>query len=170
MEANEQNSFDKNLLQRTSIESYFDQFGPSDAWMLCSLKLSLVLETGNMSLFHKSLSSWILGHDSFKGEGCNTPGVCHQLSNGFKLKHDMLSGDEGVKIKSTRVSSNLNLANAPLLTCGPLLRLCKSKVKHVYFMYITSTCIHLDQWKSFMKFGIKKSHEMTSYVLAWIVL
>ena len=40
---------------------------------------------------------------------CNTPGVCHQLSNGFKLKHGMLSGDEGVKIKSTRASSNSNL-------------------------------------------------------------
>ena len=25
----------------------------------------------------------------------NAPGVCHQLSNGFELKHDMLSGDEG---------------------------------------------------------------------------
>ena len=100
----------------------------------------------------------------------NTLGVCHQLSNGFELKHDMLSGDEGVKIKSTRVSSNLNLDNTPLLTCGPLLRLCKSNVKHAYFMYITSTCIHLDQCKSFMKFGIKKSHEMISYVLAWIAL
>ena len=32
---------------------------------------------------------------------CNTPGVCHQLSNGFELKHDMSSGNEGVKIKST---------------------------------------------------------------------
>ena len=31
----------------------------------------------------------------------NTLGVCHPLSNGFELKHDMLSGDEGVKIKST---------------------------------------------------------------------
>ena len=31
---------------------------------------------------------------------CNTPGVYHQLSNGFELKHDMLSGDDGVKIKS----------------------------------------------------------------------
>ena len=37
-------------------------------------------------------------------------------------------------------------------------------------MYITSTFIHLDQWKSFIKFGIKKSHEMTSYVLVWIAL
>ena len=27
---------------------------------------------------------------------CNTPGVCHPLSNVFELKHDMLSGDEGV--------------------------------------------------------------------------
>ena len=44
------------------------------------------------------------------------------------------------------------------------------KVKHAYFMYITSTCIHLDQWKSFMKFGIKKSREMISYNLSWIAL
>ena len=82
----------------------------------------------------------------------------------------MLSGDEGVKIKSTRVSSNLNLDNTPLLTYGSLLKLCKSKVKHAHSMYITSTCIHLDQWKSFMKFGIKKSHEMISYNLSWIAL
>ena len=32
---------------------------------------------------------------------CNTLGVYHQLSNGFELKHDMSSGNEGVKIKST---------------------------------------------------------------------
>jgi hypothetical protein len=25
-----------------------------------------------------------------RGEGCNTPGVDHQLSNGFELKHDRL--------------------------------------------------------------------------------
>ena len=81
---------------------------------------------------------------------CNTPGVCQPLSNGFELKHDMLSGDECVKIKSTRVSSNLNLDNAPLLTYGSLLRLCKSKAKHAHSIYITSTCIHLDQWKSFI--------------------
>ena len=101
--------------------------------------------------------------------GCNTSGVCHQLRNGFELKHDMLSDDEGVKIKSTRVSSNLNLDNTPLLTYGPLLRLCRSNVKHSYFMYITLTCIHLDQWKSFMKFGIKKSHKIISYNLSWIL-
>ena len=28
---------------------------------------------------------------------CNTPGVCHQLSNGFKLNIDMLSGDGDVR-------------------------------------------------------------------------
>jgi len=64
----------------------------------------------------------------------NTLGVCHQLSNGFELKHGMLSGDEGVKIKSIRVSSNLNLDNAPLLTYRSLLRLCKSKAKHAHSM------------------------------------
>ena len=65
-----------------------------------------------------------------------------------------------------KLSLNLNLDNTPLLTCGPLLRLCMSNVKHAYFMYITSTCIHSELWKSFMKFGIKKSHEMISYNLS----
>ena len=64
-----------------------------------------------------------------------------------------------------KLSPNLNLDNTPLLTCGPWLRLGMSNVKHACFMYITSTCIHLDQWKSFMKLGIKKSHEMISYDL-----
>ena len=82
----------------------------------------------------------------------------------------MSSGNEGVKIKSTWWSSNLNLGHAHLLTYGPLLRLCKSNVKHAYSMYITSTCIHLDPWKSLMKFGIKKSHEMISHIFAWIAL
>ena len=68
-----------------------------------------------------------------------------------------------------KLSPNLNLDNTPLLTCGPLLRLGMSNVKHACFMYITSTCIHLDQLKSFIKFGIflellhqvngNKSHE-----------
>ena len=101
---------------------------------------------------------------------CNTPGVYHQLSNRFELKHDMSSGNQGVKIKSTWWSSNLNLGHAQLLTYGPLLRLCKSNAKHASSMYITSTCIHLDPWKSFMKFGIKKSHEMISHIFAWIAL
>ena len=65
-----------------------------------------------------------------------------------------------------KLSPNLNLDNTPLFTCGPWLRLGMSNVKHAYFMYITSTCIHLDQWKNFMKFGAKKSHEMISYIFA----
>ena len=69
-----------------------------------------------------------------------------------------------------KLSPNLNLDNTPLLTCGPWLRLGMSNVKHAYFMYITSTCIHLDKWKSFMKFGAKKSHEMISYNVSWIAL
>ena len=50
---------------------------------------------------------------------CNTPGVCHQLSNGFELQHGMLGDDEGVKIRSTRASSNLNLSNTHCLHIGP---------------------------------------------------
>jgi hypothetical protein len=46
---------------------------------------------------------------------CNTPGVCHQLSNGFKLNHDMLSGVGDVKVKPMEISPNLNSDIAPLL-------------------------------------------------------
>ena len=45
----------------------------------------------------------------------NTPGVCHQLSNGFELKHGILSNDEDVKVKPMEISPNLNLDIAPLL-------------------------------------------------------
>ena len=41
------------------------------------------------------------GESRWDLDACNTLGVCHQLSNGFELKHDMSSGNEGVKIKST---------------------------------------------------------------------
>jgi len=46
---------------------------------------------------------------------CNTPGVCHQLSNGFELNHDMFSGDGDVKVKPMEMSPNLNSDIAPLL-------------------------------------------------------
>ena len=113
----------------------------------------------------KSLSHRISGQDSYNGEGCNTLGVCHQLSNGFELKHDMLSGDEGVKIKSTRVSSNVNLGNTPLLAYWSFSNIYLSNVEGASFMCLISISTHLDDWKSFMKFRIEKSHEMTSYVL-----
>ena len=69
-----------------------------------------------------------------------------------------------------KLSPNFNMDNTHLLTYGPWLRLGMSNVKHACLMYITSRWIHLDQWKSFMKFGIKKSHEMISYNLDWIAL
>ena len=51
------------------------------------------------------------GHEDL----CNTLGVCHQLSNGFELEHDILSDDENVKVKPMEMSPNLNLDIAPLL-------------------------------------------------------
>ena len=39
------------------------------------------------------------------GGRCNTPGDCHQLSNGFELKHDRSSGVEEVKVKCMKSSS-----------------------------------------------------------------
>jgi hypothetical protein len=50
-----------------------------------------------------------------EGAGCNTRGVCHQLSSGLELKYDRLRGDEDVKVKPMEASSNLNLDVAPLL-------------------------------------------------------
>jgi hypothetical protein len=35
----------------------------------------------------ESLSLRISGRDSFKGEGCNTPGVYIPLDNGYRFKH-----------------------------------------------------------------------------------
>ena len=77
----------------------------------------------------------------------------------------MLSGDEGVKIKSTRVSSNLNLDNTPLLAYWPFSDIYLSNVEGAYFMCLTSISTYMNDWKSFMKLGIKKSHEMISISL-----
>jgi hypothetical protein len=76
----------------------------------------------------------------------------------------MISGDEGVKVKSMRVSPNLNLDNAPLLTGWPFSDIYLSNVEGAPFMCPTSISTHIDDWKSFMKFGNKKSHEMISYI------
>ena len=88
------------------------------------------------------------------------------LSSGFVLKHDRISGDEGVKVKSTKMSPNLNLDNTPLLTCWPFYDIHLSNVEDASFMCLTSIFTHFDDWKSFTKFGAKKSHEMMSYILA----
>ena len=83
----------------------------------------------------------------------------------------MLSGDEGVKINSTRASSNLNLSNTPLLAYWLVLDIYLSNVEGASFMCLTSISTHMDDWKkSFMEFGIKKSHEMINYNLSWIAL
>ena len=58
--------------------------------------LSLMLENGcYASLPLKVFRTESQGEILIRGEGYNTPGVCHQLSNGFELEHHMLSGDEG---------------------------------------------------------------------------
>jgi hypothetical protein len=58
-----------------------------------------MLELDNMLLFPwKVLRTESWDTILLRGEGCKTPGVCHQLSSGLKLKHDRLSGDDGVKV------------------------------------------------------------------------
>jgi hypothetical protein len=48
-------------------------------------------ELDNVSLFLKKVfQSESRDAILLRGEGCNTPGVYHQLSSGFKLKHDRL--------------------------------------------------------------------------------
>ena len=68
------------------------------------------------------------------------------------------------------MSDHLNLDHAPLLTCCPFQKVCLSNVGSTSFMCPTSISTHMDDWKSFVKFGIKKLHGMISYNLSWIVL
>ena len=49
-------------------------------------------------------------------------------------------------------------------------KVCLSNVGCTSFMCLTSISTHMNDWKSSMKFGIKKSHEMISYNLSWIAL
>ena len=49
---------------------------------------------------------------------------------------------------------------------NPFPNVCLSNVEGAPFMCLTSISIYIDYWKSFMKFGTKKSHEMLGYNLA----
>jgi hypothetical protein len=66
---------------------YFD-------YMLVIVRSELYLSIGSYSAC--SLISWVSGKHCV----CNTPGVDHQLSSGFKLKHDKL-------VEMTMSKSNL---------------------------------------------------------------
>ena len=116
--------FRQNLLRRASIKKSLDQISVSDAPKLSSLMLSLMLENG----WHASLplkvfrtESW--GEIPVRGEGCNTSVVSHELSNGFELKHDMISVDEGVKIKSTKSELQLKLGQHTLTYMWTLVKI-----------------------------------------------
>jgi len=62
------------------------------------------------------------------------------------------------------------LGNTPLLVYWPFSDIYLSNVEGASFMCLTSISIYIDHWKSFMKFGIKKSHEMISYILVGMAL
>ena len=95
MEANEGNSLDKTYYEEQVSESVLTKLA-SDTSKLSSLRLALMLENGgHTSLPLKVFHTKSQGEIPIRGEGCNTSCVCHQLSNGFELKYDMLSGDEG---------------------------------------------------------------------------
>jgi hypothetical protein len=55
----------------------------------------------------KSLSPWILGWDSIKGEGCNTLGVSHWLDSGLGPKWVMSSNDHELDHNIGMVSNKL---------------------------------------------------------------
>ena len=68
------------------------------------------------------------------------------------------------------IELNLNLDKTPCLHDNPFQNIYLSDVNETGFMCLTSPSIYSDHWKSFMKFGIKKSHEMISHAFAWIAL
>ena len=47
---------------------------------------------------------------------------------------------------------------------NPFPNICLSNVEGAPFMCLTSISIYIDYWKSFMKFGAKKSHEMITFL------
>jgi len=62
------------------------------------------------------------------------------------------------------------LDKTPCLHDNPFQDICVSDVNEACFMCLTSLSIYSDHWKSFMTFGIKKSHEMISYILVGMAL
>ena len=68
------------------------------------------------------------------------------------------------------LSPDLNLDIAPLLTYRPFSRYMLGWCYWNIFMCLTSIPIYIGHWKSFRKFGFKKSHEMISYILVGMVL
>ena len=78
MDAKEGNSSDNNLRQRASVRKCRDQISLSDTPKLSRLMLSLILENeGHASLPLKVFRIESRGEIPIRGEGCNTPGVCH---------------------------------------------------------------------------------------------
>ena len=69
-----------------------------------------------------------------------------------------------------KMSHHLNLDHAPSLTCCPFKNEFLSNARCTCFMCLASIYIYIDPWKSFVEFGIKKSHEMISYILVGMAL
>jgi hypothetical protein len=65
---------------------------------------------------HTSRNGFDVAAALLGGRTCNTPGVYHQLSSGFKLKHDRFSVDDDAKVKPMEINPNLNLDVEPSLT------------------------------------------------------
>jgi hypothetical protein len=78
-------------------------------------------------------------------------------------------------VLETSATSPWNKCNIPLLVVFQCMYVrCSCLVMQVSadvtsFRDLTSLSIYSDPSKSFMKFGIKKSHKMISYMLAWII-
>ena len=71
------------------------------------------------------------------------------------------------------ISPNLSFRRKGQNNVAYMLTLFKQMHEQCYTCYFHMpqlNTIYIDYWKSFIKFGIKKSHEMISYILAWIVL
>ena len=87
MEVNERNSSDKIYYEAQISKSCHDQISLSDAPKLSSLMLSLILENGwYVSIPLKVFCTKSQGKILVRGEGCNTPGVSHELTSKFGLK------------------------------------------------------------------------------------
>jgi hypothetical protein len=75
-------------------------------------------------MFYRTHAQKQVKMHKIKKKACNTQGVCHQLSSGFELKHDKLSGDEDVNVKPMEMIYAWVVLLHPCLHIGPFQDIC----------------------------------------------
>jgi hypothetical protein len=93
------------------------------------------------------------------GSTCNTPGVDHQLSSGFKLKHDRLSGDDNVKVNLWRWAWPKVGCCTIALHIGPFSK--------IYAWMVLLQYLHVSYLGTYLCGSLEKFHEVWNQKVTW---